>query len=124
MPRMMLAYNPLEFIMLPDITYIALEHMNQSRRIYTDGREWPAKLTPTFVGTSIGKWLDEDGDSRFDVLTIETRASKAHALSIAAACRSTATTRRSLKNASIATRPMFFTTKSRPSTMRSHVRGL
>jgi hypothetical protein len=73
MPRMMLAYNPLEFIMLPDITYIAIEHMNQTRRIYTDGRNWPAKLTPTFVGTSVGKWLDEDGDGRYDALTIETR---------------------------------------------------
>ena len=59
--------------MLPDITYIAIEHMNQTRRVHTDGRAWPAKLTPTFVGTSIGKWLDEDSDGRYDVLAIETR---------------------------------------------------
>jgi hypothetical protein len=59
--------------MLPDITYIAIEHMNQTRRVHTDGRAWPAKLTPTFVGTSIGKWVDQDGDGRYDTLTIETR---------------------------------------------------
>ena len=28
---------------------------------------------PTFVGYSVGKWLDTDGDGRYDVLEIETR---------------------------------------------------
>ena len=73
MPRMMLAYNPIEFIMREDVTYIVLEHMNQRRRVYTDGREWPGKLKPSFVGHSIGKWIDEDGDGRYDALLIETR---------------------------------------------------
>jgi len=73
MPRMMLAYNPIKFIITPDVTYIALEHMTQFRRVYTDGREWPQSLKPSFVGTSIGKWIDEDGDGRYDALVIETR---------------------------------------------------
>ena len=76
MPRMMLAYNPIEFVMMPDMTYIVLEHMNQSRRIYTDGRDWPKKLTPSFVGTSIGQWVDEDGDGRYNLLEVETRGFK------------------------------------------------
>jgi hypothetical protein len=73
MPGMMLAYLPMEFVITPDITYIMLEHMNQRRRIYTDGRTWPEKLSPEFNGYSIGRWVDEDGDGRYDVLLIETR---------------------------------------------------
>jgi hypothetical protein len=72
MPGMMLAYLPIEFLITPDITYIVLEHMNQRRRIYTDGRTWPEKLTPTFNGYSIGRWVDEDRDGRYDALLIET----------------------------------------------------
>src|SRR5207302_3138369 len=37
------------------------------------GREWPKDPDPTFMGYSIGKWLDADGDGRFDILEIETR---------------------------------------------------
>ena len=31
---------------------------------------------PTYSGHSIGKWIDEDGDGRFDVLDVETRGFK------------------------------------------------
>src|SRR5262249_22298516 len=44
-----------------------------TRRIYTDGRDWPTEVSPTRGGTSIGRWIDEDGDGRYDVLEIETR---------------------------------------------------
>ena len=30
-------------------------------------------MAPTFTGYSIGKWIDEDGDGRYDVLEAETR---------------------------------------------------
>jgi hypothetical protein len=30
-------------------------------------------IEPTFVGYSIRKWIDEDGDGRYDVLEVETR---------------------------------------------------
>jgi hypothetical protein len=46
------------------------------RRIYTDGRAFPAEIEPGFNGYSIGKWVDEDGDGRYDVLEIETRGLK------------------------------------------------
>jgi len=28
---------------------------------------------PTYAGHSIGKWIDENGDGRYDVLDVETR---------------------------------------------------
>jgi hypothetical protein len=43
------------------------------RRIYTDGRDWPQNEEPSFYGYSIGNWIDEDGDGRYDVLLVETR---------------------------------------------------
>jgi hypothetical protein len=33
----------------------------------------PQTRTPSFFGYSIGRWIDEDGDGRFDVLEVETR---------------------------------------------------
>jgi hypothetical protein len=76
MPRAMSAYEPLEFIVTPDITYILIDHIEHTRRIYTDGRAWPGTIEPTFIGTSIGKWVDEDGDGKYDVLEVETRGFK------------------------------------------------
>ena len=75
MPRLMSVIFPMEFIFSPRITYILFEN-NMPRRIYTDGRSWPKDPEPTFAGYSIGKWIDEDGDSRFDVLEVETRYMK------------------------------------------------
>ena len=43
------------------------------RRIYTDGRSFPTDEEPTYMGYSIGKWIDEDGDGKYDVLEVETR---------------------------------------------------
>jgi len=77
MPMMMNAYDPVEFVVTPDITYILISHVNDSyRRVYTDGRSWPKEIEPTFAGYSIGKWIDENGDGRFDTLEIETRSIK------------------------------------------------
>jgi hypothetical protein len=73
MPRMMIAYEPMEVIVLPDITYIYMTAHGELRRIYTDGRNWPEDEEPTFSGYSLGRWIDEDGDGRYDVLEIETR---------------------------------------------------
>jgi hypothetical protein len=73
MPRMMIAYQPLEVIITPDVTHIHIGFFNEHRRIYTDGRGWPQAIKPTFSGYSIGHWVDEDGDGRYDVLEIETR---------------------------------------------------
>jgi hypothetical protein len=73
MPRMMIAYEPLEVIVTADATYVRVDHMSEFRRIYTDGRSWPDDIEPTFAGYSIGRWVDQDGDGRFDVLEVETR---------------------------------------------------
>jgi len=74
MPAMMSFYDPMEMIVMPEITYILISHNDDSyRRVYTDGREWPEDAEPTFAGYSIGKWIDEDGDGKYDVLEIETR---------------------------------------------------
>src|SRR5262249_24245921 len=55
-------------------TWILISHNDDSyRRIYTDGRSWPADVEETFAGYSIGQWKDEDGDGKYDVLEVETR---------------------------------------------------
>src|SRR5215510_10038604 len=79
MPMMMSLYDPMEIVVTPEITYILISHVNDSyRRIYTDGRDWPqeGEYELTYAGYSIGKWLDQDGDGRYDVLEVETRLLK------------------------------------------------
>lgn len=76
MPRAMSAYEPIELIVTEDTIYILIDHIEHTRRIYTDGRDWPSDIEPSFLGYSIGKWVDEDGDGRYDVLEIETRGFK------------------------------------------------
>jgi hypothetical protein len=74
MPGMMSLFRPMEIIVLPDITYIRIDHIRDSkRRIYTDGRDWPTDAQPSFDGYSIGKWIDSEGKGRFDTLEVETR---------------------------------------------------
>ena len=73
MPRAMSAYEPLEIIITADVTYILIDHLEHTRRIYTDGRGWRSDIEPTFTGYSIGRWVDDNGDGRFDALEIETR---------------------------------------------------
>ena len=74
MPRQMSGTFPLEIIVRPEVTTFLFELVIYStRRIYTDGRDWPKDEDPTFAGYSIGKWLDTDGDGRFDTLDVETR---------------------------------------------------
>jgi hypothetical protein len=73
MPAMMNLYDAMEMVVTPEITYILISHVNDSyRRIYTDGRDWPAEadVEKTYAGYSIGKWVD---DGRYDALEIETR---------------------------------------------------
>ena len=48
-------------------------HPRLARRIFTDGRDLPEDVEPTFDGYSLGKWIDEDGNGRYNVLEIETR---------------------------------------------------
>lgn len=76
MPRAMILYEPMEVIVTPPVTYLALSFMNDFRRIYTDGRDWPQSIEPAFVGYSIGRWIDTTGSGRYDLLEVETRQIK------------------------------------------------
>jgi hypothetical protein len=73
MPLMMAAFYPQEYVITPETTYILINNADHGRRIYTDGRDWPKEIEPTYQGYSIGKWLDEDGHGRYDILEVETR---------------------------------------------------
>src|SRR5215471_10365882 len=75
MPRMM-SVGRFEYVVTPDTTYVLIGGEDHYRRIFTDGRDWPAAIEPTYQGYSIGKWVDEDGDGRYDVLEVETRGFK------------------------------------------------
>ena len=73
-PRVMIAAQPMEIVITPDVTYFVLDQT--LRRVHTDGRKFPDDVEPSFAGTSIGQWQDVDGDGRFDTLVIETRGIK------------------------------------------------
>src|SRR5262245_56521287 len=70
MPKVMNFSEPMEIIIRPAITYF-IPQRYPTRRIYTDGRNWPKDEPPTLGGYSIGKWIDEDGDGTYDVLEVE-----------------------------------------------------
>ena len=72
MPRVMVAYDPIEIIVTPQVTYVRTDHLPEVRRIFTDGRDWPAAITPTFHGYSIGKWVGDSGGSPYRTLEVET----------------------------------------------------
>jgi hypothetical protein len=77
MPAMMTLYRPMEIVVKPEITYMLIDHaINNHRRIYTDGRDWPQEIEPSFLGYSIGKWIDPDNGGHLSVLEVETRGLK------------------------------------------------
>jgi hypothetical protein len=73
LPRMMVAYEPMEVIVTPEITYVMTTFDEEFRRIYTDGRPWPKYEEPSYAGYSIGHWLNTDGDGRYDTLEVESK---------------------------------------------------
>ena len=75
MPRVMTIVYPMEIIIMPKTTYILTDY-TVPRRIFTDGREWPKEVEPTFNGLSIGKWVDADASGRYSTLEVETRGFK------------------------------------------------
>ena len=69
MPRQTASGFPIEIVITARATFILYESRFASpRKIHTDGRDWPVEVMPTFAGYSIGRWLDTDGDGRFDTL--------------------------------------------------------
>jgi hypothetical protein len=73
MPRVTNGYGEIEFVVTPETTHVLVFHVLDSRRIFTDGREWPTDRDPSFLGISIGRWIDTQGSGRYDVLDVETR---------------------------------------------------
>jgi hypothetical protein len=76
MPLMMTAFEPLEYIITAETTYVLINNNDHNRRIYTDGRDWPDRMERSFQGYSIGKWIDAQATGRYDVLDVETRGFK------------------------------------------------
>ena len=76
MPRVTNGYGQMEFVIAPGSVHILTQHIHDNRRIFTDGRDWPAEIPPTFIGYSIGRWIDTRHDGNFDLLEIETRGFK------------------------------------------------
>jgi hypothetical protein len=75
MPRVMTVVYPMEIIIMPKTTYILTDY-TVPRRVFTDGRDWPKEIEPTFNGLSIGKWVDQGADGRYSTLQVETRGFK------------------------------------------------
>ncbi len=75
MPRMM-ATQRQEYIITPETTYVLLGGEDPLRRIYTDGRDWPKDIDPTYQGYSIGTWSEPDAQGRYTLLSVETRGFK------------------------------------------------
>jgi hypothetical protein len=76
MPRVTNAYGQMEVVVTPETTHILVQHIHDNRRIFTDGRSFPAELEPTLLGYSVGQWIDSKGEGRYDVLEVETRGFK------------------------------------------------
>ena len=76
MPRIMNVFEPMEIVITPSQTHILISHIHDNRRIYTDGRDWPQEIEPSFAGYSIGRWVDSTGSGRYDALEVETRVMK------------------------------------------------
>jgi hypothetical protein len=64
MPRMMVAFEPQEYIITPHTTHILIGKNNHYHRIFTDGRSWPSEIEPTFAGYFY---------RQMDLLEVETR---------------------------------------------------
>ncbi len=63
----------MEVVVTPQTTCVMIEYIHDNRRIFTDGRDWPADIEPSFAGYSIGTWSDAGGAGRYDTLAVETR---------------------------------------------------
>ena len=76
MPRTM-SPSMQEYVITPETTYIlTVIDLAEIRRIFTDGRDWPAEIEPSYLGYSIGRWIDEDGQGNYTTLVVETRGFK------------------------------------------------
>ena len=67
MPRATTLVLPMEIVVTRNTTYVLMEYLSMLRRIYTDGRAFPTDEDPSWMGYSIGKWVDPDSSGRIAV---------------------------------------------------------
>jgi hypothetical protein len=60
MPRILLMPFPVEIVQMPNQVIMLFEYDHFVRYIYTDRREHPSNMKPTWMGDSIGSW---EGDT-------------------------------------------------------------
>ncbi len=101
MPRMM-TFGEHEYVVTPETTYILIGGEDHFRRIFTDGRDWPADVEPTYAGYSIGSKSKAAARLKVPALTTQ----------LGYLCTSTIS--RFSRSGFISTRPIqtFFMTKS------------
>jgi hypothetical protein len=58
-PRVYLFDGPLEIIQIPNRIFIFYEEGHYWREIWMDGRAIPKDPDPTYMGYSVGRWVDE-----------------------------------------------------------------
>jgi hypothetical protein len=59
-PRILFFPQPFEVVQTPDRVFMFFEREHEFRQIWTDGRDHPKDVEPTWMGDSIGKW---EGDT-------------------------------------------------------------
>src|SRR5215510_1558423 len=72
MPRLMSLTAPMEILIEPRLTFFIFQNAFV-RRIHTDGAPIPKDEPPSYQGYATGRWIDEDGDGRYDAFEVETR---------------------------------------------------
>ena len=125
MPRVMTTFVPFEILVTPTMTNILIQHIHDSRRIFTDGRNWPEKITPTFVGYSSANGSIPTATDATMFSRWKHAASRVRAPTIRPEFRSTPTTRAFSRSGSTRTNliPIPCTMKSRYSITPSRGRG-
>jgi len=75
MPLIAYGFQPMEVVVTPETTYLQIGWVEHVRRVYTDGRDWPAPddIPATLTGYSIGRWVDSSNSGHYDTLEVETR---------------------------------------------------
>ena len=53
---MLVPGQPFKIVQTPGLTLILFEEFNHYRQVFTDGRPFPADFTPSWLGSSIGRW--------------------------------------------------------------------
>jgi hypothetical protein len=95
MPRIMNVYTAMEILVLPDAVHILINNIRDNRRIYTDGRDWPDDIDPSYAAIRSASGSIRPGRAATTRWRSRPAVSKARASTTIPACRCTGTTRAS-----------------------------